>query len=180
MFAFRKIRLSDAKLTMDWRVQPEINRYLLTDVEYDLEKQEAWLRRIVALPETMSWVIEYASQPIGVVNLADYNPDLKTTSWGWYIGELKYSRLGGFVPPCLYNYLFYERASDLEKIEGPVFSENINVIRMHEIHGYREVEMKKRQMVKNGVSHEIVWMELLRADWDARQHRYGNYVATFE
>ena len=39
MISFRKISKNDLPLILRWRTDPEVTRYMSTDIEFDLEKQ---------------------------------------------------------------------------------------------------------------------------------------------
>ena len=47
MINFRKITEDDLTLILRWRTDPEVTRYMSTDIEFDLEKQTNWFKQIV-------------------------------------------------------------------------------------------------------------------------------------
>ena len=42
MISFRKISENDLLMILGWRTNPEVTRYMSTDIEYNLEKQINW------------------------------------------------------------------------------------------------------------------------------------------
>ena len=46
MLYFRRLRESDLKLVLDWRVKPDVAQHMLTEVAYDMRRQRAWFDRI--------------------------------------------------------------------------------------------------------------------------------------
>lgn len=162
---------------MRWRTQPEITSVMLTDIDPDLEKQKKWFARVQADPTVRYWMILWNERPVGVINLADISQQHRRCSAGYYIGELDYRQLGAVIPPYLYNHVF--RDLKLNKIFGEVVAANTAVLRMHRMHGYREVGTYRQHVVKNGQLLDIVAVELLAETWLA-QPRYDRYVAEFE
>ena len=51
MISFRKISKDDLPLILGWRTDPEVIRYMSTDIEFNLEKQTNWsIRPGLGLP----------------------------------------------------------------------------------------------------------------------------------
>lgn len=181
MISFRKPKMTDAQMILNWRTKPEITRYQYTDVSYDLERQKTWLQKQIDKPGRCDiWVIQSDDTPIGLLKLENNEPLHRRTSWGYYIGELDYWIIGGHIPPYFYNYLFYKRELGLEKVMAEVISENTNVIKMHTLHGYRIVGTFEKHILKNNTFYDVTFLELHRQDWDSRQNQYGRFEATFE
>ena len=42
MIKFNKLKECHLEKVLGWRTQSEINRFMSTDLEYNLEKQKAW------------------------------------------------------------------------------------------------------------------------------------------
>lgn len=181
VFKFRKIQLydhEDCKLIYRWRSQPEVTKFQYTDLPR-YEEHFEWYRDTFQCGKPY-WVIEHQGQPIGLINLADTQLKHRRTSWGFYIGELDKRYLGAFIPPYLYNYLFFERYPDLVKIIAEVVAENTNVIKMHLQQGYYVSGNHFRHILKNGVFHDILSLELSRENWEKLQPRYGRFTAEWE
>lgn len=150
---------------------------MLTDVDADMDKQRKWFQRISADPTSRYWMIQWHSRPVGVINLAEISLQHKRCNAGYYIGDLDFRQLGAIIPPYLYNHVF--RDLGLNKIYGEVVASNAGVLRMHRMHGYREVGTYQKHVIKNGQFIDIVAVELLAETWLA-QPKYRRYVAEFE
>ncbi len=164
-------------MVLGWRVQPEVSKYLLTDVEYDLEKQHHWFDQISKDNTYHYWVIVYQNIPIGLLNLAAIDRKNHRCSVGYYIGELQYRQLGAMILPYLYNYVFQEMK--FRKIYGEFIAENKNIIKIHQRHGHRQVGIYRDHIFKNDQFHDVILSELLSEVWLA-QKRYQRYIAIFE
>jgi RimJ/RimL family protein N-acetyltransferase len=145
---------------------------MVTDVQPDKQQQIYWFDKI---DKFMHWVIYYGNKPIGLINLADYNPRHRNSSFGFYIGEHEDWPKGPFVLPYFYNHVFNNKGID--KIIAEVFAENKNVIEIHKRHGYRVVGTLERHVLKNGMHHDIVVMELHKHVW--RKKGRADLVAEF-
>ena len=179
MFSFRKIQEADLEMILRWRMRPEITNFQFTDVPFDLQAQLRWFENKVNVSDWY-WIIESDQDPIGLINIADYDRAHRRTSWGYYIGELNYWPLGGLVPPFFYNYLFYERFPDLQKVMAEVMYHNTNVVKIHQMHGYRMVGILQRHILKYRSWYDVVVMELHREEWDKRKKKFGHYRACFD
>ena len=104
MIVFRKINENDLEMIMRWRIKPEVTRYMVTDLVFDMDKQYAWYRDFVQIhSRPRHWIIRYNDIDIGVLSLDNYEENLQT-SWGYYLSDKKYWVLGGLIPAYFYNY----------------------------------------------------------------------------
>ena len=46
MISFREILKDDAGKLLAWRLQPHVARWMLTQVDNDLSRQQAWIEKI--------------------------------------------------------------------------------------------------------------------------------------
>ena len=181
MISFRKVTEGDLEMILCWRTKPEVTRYMTSDIDFDLEKQRRWYEDVVCKrspPE--HWVILQDEQPIGLLNLAEYDQVAQQTSWGFYIGEVDSWRVGGLIPVYFYNYMFLRRDPLIKKIVGHVFNLNIKVLQIHRFHGCIEVGVLKDHVCKNNQFYDITLIEMTRERWLAQQDRFGQYHANFE
>lgn len=178
MLKFVKIREDHLELILNWRVKPEITRYMFTDVEYNMSSQRKWFQSICKDKSSKYWLISYQDKLIGLINLTDIDKKDKHCKCGYYIGEQEYRSLGGLIPPYLYNYVFLQM--NFKKIIAEVMAGNDNVIRLHELHGYRYVGIFKDHIFKNGKYIDVHIFELLADTWLPLQARYSGCIAVFE
>ena len=65
----RGIREEDLETIMNWRMDPEITRYMNTDPQLTLEGQKEWLAAIQGNPDVRYWMILVDGREAGVINL---------------------------------------------------------------------------------------------------------------
>ena len=177
MLKFLKIREEDLGLILDWRTLPEVTRFLFTDIEHDIENQKKWFKKLSTDDSSKSWMISYEGKRIGVISLTDIDRRNKRCAWGYYIGEEGSRSLGGIIPPYLYNYVFHELK--LNKILAEVMEGNDNIMKLHELHGYKFVGKHEKHVYKYDRFHDVFVYELLAAAWDPKG-KYRKHVAAFE
>lgn len=181
MIGFRRIVENDLELILHWRTNPEVTRYMKTDVDFDLDKQQRWYKNVVCKRIPIEhWIITQGGRPIGVLNIADYDLKKMQTSWGFYIGEIDAWVAGALIPVYFYNYMFFIRDKSIKRIVGQVFNLNTKVLQIHKFHGCAEVGVMKNFVYKNNQYFDITLIEMTRDIWIAKQDILGHYHANFE
>ena len=175
MFTFREIVSQDADMILRWRMTNRVTKFMNTDVTYDLDAQNNWLLACNSKEHYYHWIILNDDVPVGLINLADYSPTDNTTSWGFYIGAEGLDACGAFIPPYFYNFLF--NTLSVIRINVEVFYNNVNVIGLHLLHGYKFTPNKDRVITKNGRDILLVAMTLEKNNFNFK--RYGKNNAIF-
>ncbi|MEE1131331.1 MAG: UDP-4-amino-4,6-dideoxy-N-acetyl-beta-L-altrosamine N-acetyltransferase [Caryophanon sp.] len=160
---------------LDWRTSEQVTQFMYTDIEYNLEQQYKWLERIKADRTGQYFIMEYRDEYIGFISLTNINWTHKRATWNFYIGNMKYAMLAGFLGPYMYNYAFNELG--LEKLNGEVMDINEGVRKLHVKQGAREVGVLEHHIVKNGTWHDVYMFEMTKARWAVAGQKYQKYVA---
>ena len=87
---FEKLQEEHLEMALKWRTQPDVTRYMATDIEYDTEKQKQLFQIISDDESSQYWTITYKAIPVGLIALVDTNWAHRNTNWAYYIGETKY------------------------------------------------------------------------------------------
>jgi len=148
MLKFHKVKKKNLEQILKWRTLPKVTRFMVTDIENNIENQKNWFNKISGDKYQKYWIISYQSKDIGVIYLTKINYESKHCTWGYYIGEPNQSGIGGIIPPYLYNYVFLEMK--FNKIIAEVMEGNEKLMKLHEIHSYRFVGKYKNHIYKNG------------------------------
>ena len=165
----RAIEEADLEMIMNWRMDPEITKWMSTDPKLTLEGQRKWLAAIRNNPAVSYWVILVDGTPAGVINLADVNLEKQECSWGYYVGErkLRSLKLAMYLEMNLYDYVFCTLG--LDKLQYPVFSMNAGVIKLHEMCGSWIVEEIQGGIVKEQTAYDITIMCNTKEAWLAKR-----------
>jgi UDP-4-amino-4,6-dideoxy-N-acetyl-beta-L-altrosamine N-acetyltransferase len=176
---FIKLKEEYLEMVLKWRVQPDVAKFMATEVEYDMDQQKRWFDKISQDNSCQYWIITYNAVPVGLIGLVDTDWTHRFTIWSYYIGEAKYRKsLGGIAPLYLYNYVFNDLK--LNKIFANVMVGNTSVIKLFKFFGFREVGIYKQHYYKKGRYHDIMMLELLADQWKTTQDKFGRFVAVFE
>ncbi|AJQ26096.1 UDP-4-amino-4,6-dideoxy-N-acetyl-beta-L-altrosamine N-acetyltransferase [Pelosinus fermentans] len=177
MLRFDPIREEDLELVLSWRTKQNITQYMYTDISKDLEEQKKWHQRISLDPTCCYWLIHYQEKPIGVIGLSEIDAKNKRCSLTYYIGDETVRGLGGIIPPYIYNYVF--TVLQFKKIIAEVMEGNDQVVKLHQLHGYRHVGIYKEHIYKYDKYHDVTVLELLDVEWQRIGKRYKKCNAHF-
>lgn len=167
----RNLCEADLAQVMEWRMRPDITRYMNTDPVLTLEKQKIWFRRVQNDPAQHHWIIELDGQPIGVLNITDIDDVNKRCSWGYYIAvqEKRSLALATYLEWNLYDYVF--DTLGLNKLCNETFVENRQVVRLHQLCGSRQDGIMRAHICKNGRYYDVSVGSILADEW--REKRKG-------
>ncbi len=174
-YRLRLLRESDLALVMQWRMQPEVTRYMYTDPQLTLEGQQRWFEALKQSGRDVAWVIEQEAgkRPIGLLSLTAIDRVNSRCAWAYYLGEPDV-RGGGLARLLELNvYAFVFDTLGLNKLWCEVFSFNDRVVALHEKFGSKVEGVMRQHIRKNGQYHDVVLMAMLREDWPAVRDRFG-------
>lgn len=177
IFQFKKLDKQYIDLVFKWRTDEEVSKFLFTNIPNNIKLHQKWFNKIVKDQNYKYWIIIFNGIPVGIINLASIDQYNFRVSAGYYIGEKEYRSLGAMPLPYIYNYVF--REMKYRKIYGEVIAENKNILKIHEMHGYRKVGVYKDHILKEGKFYDVVLVELLSETW-VNQKKYKDYIADFE
>ncbi|EPZ50531.1 acetyltransferase (GNAT) domain protein [Bacteriovorax sp. BAL6_X] len=173
MFNFKEISENDLELVLKWRTSEHVTKFMNTDIQNSIENQKKWFKAYLKNDEYKFWIINYDNKRIGSIYL-----DEKDMSWGFYIGEKKYTLLGPMVLPYFYNYIFLDRYKDLEYIDAEVFKNNKAVIKIHNKHGYEKLN-NEYKVIKSDKEIVLCKYRLFKSSWLALEKKYKRFRADF-
>ena len=165
MIKLRRINDSDLELIMDWRMRPDITRFMNTDPVLTLEGQREWLRRVESDPDLLYRMILIKDRPAGVIDLTGLTRPDGVTGWGYYIGEhsLRSCKTAVSREMSMYDYVFLKLHK--KAVITNTFSLNRGAIAIHEAVGCELLEERKGEVVKNGVSYDMTYQIMTSDRW---------------
>jgi UDP-4-amino-4,6-dideoxy-N-acetyl-beta-L-altrosamine N-acetyltransferase len=175
VFTFREIQPEDSKLLLNWRNLPRVADFMKTEVNHGSIEQENWILRCRERADFYHWIIIFQGTPIGYISLSKFNPATKSLSWGFYIGDDEFTRMGGLVPPFFYGFCFHKLA--IERIDAEMLHTNTSVIELHRLHGYSFDPEKDRILSKKGGKFLLIGMYLEKTVFI--KGRFGRFKADF-
>lgn len=173
-----KVNENHLEKILRWRTSEFVTRYMYTDIQFDLQKQMDWFKKISQDKNGFYWVIEEKNQLIGFVSITNIDWYNKRGEWNYYIGEQKYGMLGGFIGVYMYNYAFNQLG--LEKMQGAVLENNIAVRKIHQKLGDREVGYYEKHIFKNSHWYNVYLYEMTKEMWQENGLKFRKYQAEVE
>lgn len=173
----RKIREDDLPMLMEWRMMPEITKYMNTDPKLTLEGQKAWLERIREEEKKnieggrrgFYWILEVDQVPVGFVSLVNIDNVSKKLQTGVYVAvkKKKSLRLAIDIQWNLYDYAF--EVLNMHKVCEEVFTENEAVNKILDLCGSKREGVLRDHICKNSCYHDVVIRGILKEEWSKKK-----------
>lgn len=174
----KRLREEDLEMVMEWRMRPNITKYLNTDPILTIESQKEWFYKLQQDKSQIKWVIYVGSRPAGVISLADIDRVNLRCSWGYYIAEtdVRSLKLTACLEWNLYDYVFLNLK--LNKLSNETFVANKEVAKIHQLCGSRIDGVLRQHIYKKGVFYDVAVGSILREEWLGRRKElhYDGYV----
>lgn len=163
---WRPIREEELEMVMNWRMMPEITRYMYTDPQLTIEQQRAWYQNSKNDKNNETFMIEVNGVPAGILNITDIDHRNQRCSWGYYMAvkELRSLELAMMLEWNVYDYAFYQKG--LHKVAGEIFSFNKAVLRIHRMCGSVVEGELKEHICKNGEFYDVTVTGITRDQWE--------------
>ena len=71
MTIFRPIKEEELQMIMEWRMRPDITKFMYTDPQLTLEMQRKWFHSLKGRKDMFSFMIEVDGIPSGILNITD-------------------------------------------------------------------------------------------------------------
>ncbi|OCS89632.1 UDP-4-amino-4,6-dideoxy-N-acetyl-beta-L-altrosamine N-acetyltransferase [Caryophanon latum] len=168
MVNLRRITEQDLNMIMEWRMSPEVTKYMYTDPILTLDGQKKWFEAIQNDDTCRYWIIELDNHlPVGVLNLINIDYINQKCDWGYYLGSLEARGKGlARILECnILDYVFYELK--LNKLCCEVFSFNEAVVEIHKKFGSVVEGVYKDHIFKNGQFYDVVSMGITKHRWES-------------
>lgn len=164
--SLRNIKEKDLEKIMQWRMSPEVTKFMFNDLQLTMEKQLEWLKSIKEDESCRHWVINYLGTDIGVLGLTRIDYKNKRCCWQWYIGELEYRGKGiaQQIQYNIYDYVFYKLC--LNRLYSEVFATNIRNLKAYEKSGYFVEGILKEHVYKNWQFHDVAICGITKMKWE--------------
>lgn len=174
----RHMRETDLENVMNWRMQPDITRFMNSDPKLTLRSQKDWFESIKNKKPFFYWIISAGGQDVGVVQIVDYSE--KACEWGYYVA-VKSARslwLAVSLELSLYDFLFTN--TQVERIYAKTFCDNASVVRLHELCGCETELVLKDHVQKSGQSYDVTVQFMSRKKWEDTKNKMEYQKITFE
>ncbi len=165
-YTVRPVEERDLEAIRNWRMDPDITRYMNTDPKLTPEGQKKWFAKIREDRDVRYWIIEVDGIPVGVINLTGLTRPDGVLGWAYYVGEKKQRsmKLALSLEMSLYDYIFDQLKK--QALVGDVFTLNKGVIALHKMCGSQILEEKKHHVCKNNVWYDVTFIGITAEEWN--------------
>lgn len=176
----RKIREDDLERIMNWRMQPDITKYMNSDPKLTLEGQKKWFEKIKKSETDFYWVLVVDGVPSGIASLVDYDKQSGKIHTGVYIAEKskRSLQLTMELQWSLYDYAF--DVLGVHKVCEEVFEANKAVNRILDMIGSKREGVLRDHIYKNGTYYNVVVRGILKEEWDSLREKISYQSYPFE
>lgn len=177
---FRKINENDLETIMGWRMQPDITKYMYTDPQLTLEDQIRWYERISKETDSFYRIFEVDGEPIGLVNLVDWDRKNSIVRTGGYIAEKQGRSLQNIIDMnmSLYDFIFCEL--EINKAVFEIMDNNYSQVNWMKRIGATQEGISRQAIFKNGVYHDIYVLSFLKEEWEVIRNKIKFNKVMFE
>lgn len=162
---FRKIRESDLETIMNWRMRPDITKFMYTDPKLTIEAQRRWFEKITNEDDTFYWLFEVDGAPVGLVSLVDWDKDNSIIHTGGYIAEKEGKTLQNIIDVNmnLYDYVF--SVLNVNKAAFEIMNNNMSQVQWMKRIGATLEGVLRQAIRKNGEYFDLYLLSFLRDEW---------------
>ena len=165
--SIRPITYDDTEDIIRWRNSDYVRSRFIDQRLFTKESHEYWLKNFVETGKVAQFIILLDDKGVGSVYLRDIDYDKKSAEYGIFIGEesARGKGVGTKSANLILEYAFGELK--LEKIFLRVYKDNPGAIKSYEKAGFVDNGLRESVCV-NGISKEVVFMELEKKDFEKR------------
>lgn len=163
---FLKITKNKLDLIREWRMHPEVTKYMSTDPKISKEDQKNWFKKIENDSTKKYWIVNVDGKDVGVVNLTDIDPQNKKTYWAYYLGEIsaRGKGIGKQIELNIMHYVFEKMK--FNKLCGEILEFNKFVVDIHKKYGSKIDGVLREHIYKNGKFYDLITMSILKKEYN--------------
>lgn len=166
MMRFRKIEKTDLEIIMDWRMRPDITRYMNTDPKLTIEKQRKWYEKICSEKDSFYWIVECDGNACGLASLVEWDKINSVIHTGVYIAEKKYRTLHNIVDMNMNLYAYAIEKIGVNRISIEILHHNVGQIKWAPRLGAKGEGILRQAIKKNNEYYDIYIFSILSNEWD--------------
>jgi RimJ/RimL family protein N-acetyltransferase len=166
LLKFKEITSLDLELLMNWRMRPEVNNFMATSPQLNMDSQLKWFNEYENNISELRYMIIFKNVPIGSVFFSSIDfVEKSAVGPGWFIVEKKEITLNIIID--IYQTALYIGFNilNLNRLEGEVLTINDSVARLISINGMKLKEKEFKNIIKENTLLSIDRYELLKDEW---------------
>lgn len=163
--SFKRVTESDAELLLQWRTDPEIAKFMFTDLDNpSVEKQKKWIASLADRKDYRAYMIQDDLTSVGFVSFSEIDFVNKRCSTGLYI-YVKEARLkfASTIHEYISYYIFHRLQCN--KLMTQILDSNKKAIKLQALLHNHYVGCLQQHIFKNNTFHDVHVYEVLHEDW---------------
>lgn len=169
---FRCVRPEDAALTLRWRQDEDITRFMYTDVSHGVEEQRAWIERCATREDFRHYIIMARDRAVGYLSFADIDRRHLRCSTGNYIFAPEDRRAySGLLHTFIMDYCFHRLGC--HKVVNSFMAGNERNVKIQQVLRFRQVGTYRDHVFKHGQFHDVHVFELLASEWAGHRRLFS-------
>ncbi|MDE7432893.1 MAG: GNAT family N-acetyltransferase [Lachnospiraceae bacterium] len=174
----RRIRPEDLEMIMNWRMMPDITKYMNSDPKLTMDSQKKWFQKINESETDFYWMLVVDGVPSGVVSLVGFDKQQIHTGLYVAVKEKRSLKLTMYIQWNLYRYAFEQLG--VHKVCEEVFSLNKAVNRILDMCGSKREGELRDHIFKNGEYFDVTVRGILKSEWEELKGRIKYDFIEFE
>jgi len=174
---FRKITESDLETIMNWRMRPDITKYMYTDPKLTINDQKKWFSKISADKNSFYWIYEESGKAMGLVSLVDWDKGNSVIHSGGYIAEKEGRTLKNIVDVNMNMYDYVFNVLGVNKAAFEIMDHNVGQIQWMKRLGATQEGVLRQAIKKDKKFYDLYLFSFLREEWDGvlRKNRFNKF-----
>lgn len=164
-YVCRPMEEKDMPLVMEWRMQPDITRFMNTNPKLTLEGQMKWLEKIRNDDTGMQFMLEVDGQPVGTTSITEIDFVNSRCTRGVYIAVKEKRSMELMTSMYFSQFELIFGKLGLHKIEVEIFKDNASLVKLNKRIGFVQEGILRHHIKKDGIYYDVVRLGLLRDEW---------------
>lgn len=162
---FRKIRESDLEMIMNWRMRPDITKYMNTDPKLTLDDQRKWFLKINQQNDTFYRVVEFCEKPCGLVSLVHWDKENSSIHSGVYIAEKDCRSLKNILDMNMNLFAYAIEKLKVNRVAMEILQNNIGQLNWVLRFGAKKEGVLRQAIMKNNQYYDLHLFSILSCEW---------------
>ncbi len=162
----RRCREKDIEMLREWRMRPEITRFMNTEPKLTIEDQKRWFAK-VSKEDSFYWILEVDGIPVGMVSLVKWDKTNKIIHTGIYIAVKEKRSMSLLIDLTVNLNVFAFEKLKVNKVAKEFLDINQDYIHFYERFGFKKEGVLRAAIYKNGKYHDLHLLGMLKDEWES-------------
>ena len=163
--SFRKIRECDLEMIMNWRLSPDITKFMNTNPQLTIDKQKKWFEKISKENDSFYRVVFSGEKPCGLVSLVGWDKNNNVIHSGVYIAEKDCRSLKNILDMNMNLFAYAIEILKVNKIAMEILQNNIGQLNWIVRFGAKKEGVLRQAIMKNGQYYDLHLFSILSSEW---------------